>query len=76
MRGYDARWRKARTRFLAAHPLCTECHALGIICAAQVVDHVRPHKGDQALFWDETNWQSLCTAHHSAKTAREDGRWG
>jgi hypothetical protein len=25
-----------------------------------VVDHVRPHRGSEALFWDEGNPQVLC----------------
>jgi 5-methylcytosine-specific restriction protein A len=48
----------------------------GVVRAANVVDHIVPHKGDQALFWDKNNWQSLCKPHHDAKTAREDGGWG
>jgi 5-methylcytosine-specific restriction protein A len=34
-----------------------------------VVDHVIPHKGDRALFWDEANnWQALCARCHALKT--------
>lgn len=25
-----------------------------------LVDHIIPHRGDQKLFWDTTNWQSAC----------------
>ena len=57
-RGYDSRWRKARKRFLAAHPLCVECMKEG--------------RYVKALFWDESNWQPLCHHHHSMKTRRED----
>ena len=40
--------------------------------AATVVDHIIPHRGDKTLFWDETNWQSLCkTCHDGAKQAEE-----
>ena len=41
-----------------------------------MVDHIIPHKGDEALFWDEDNLQSLCTPCHNQKTAREDGGFG
>jgi len=41
-----------------------------------VVDHIVPHRGDRALFWDTSNWQPLCKPHHDAKTAREDGGFG
>lgn len=44
--------------------------------AATVVDHITPHGGDVALFWDVANWQGLCKAHHDEKTAREDGGFG
>lgn len=75
-RGYGWRWRLARRGFLAAHPLCAQCSAEGVVRAATVVDHIIPHKGDQALFWDRSNWQPLCKAHHDRKTAREDGGFG
>lgn len=44
----------------------------GIVEPATVVDHVIPHEGDEVLFWDESNWQSLCkTCHDSAKQTLE-----
>jgi 5-methylcytosine-specific restriction enzyme A len=73
-RGYDGRWRKARAQFLAGHPTCARCILEGRLTRATVVDHVRPHRGDPELFWDESNWQPLCRRHHDAKTVR-DGRW-
>jgi 5-methylcytosine-specific restriction endonuclease McrA len=30
---------------------------------ATIVDHIKPHRGDQNLFWDQTNWQALCRRH-------------
>ena len=74
-RGYDRRWAKARATFLAHHPLCATCTANGLITAAAEVDHIVPHRGDPALFWDPANWQPLCKACHSRKTAGELG-WG
>jgi 5-methylcytosine-specific restriction protein A len=76
VRGYDSRWRRAREEWLRSHPLCAEHVRQGEVVAAVVVDHIRPHKGDRALFWDRGNWQSLCKACHDRKTALEDGRWG
>ena len=70
-RGYGTRWEKARLGWLRKHPLCVQCLAEGRVTPATVVDHIIPHRGDQALFWDRTNWQALCKAHHDAKTARE-----
>ena len=66
-RGYDARWRKARTAFLQRNPLCNECMKRGKITPATVVDHIIPHRGDRKLFWDESNWQPLCKCCHDRK---------
>lgn len=76
-RGYGAAWRRARLGHLAAHPLCVECECGGMIVAASVVDHVTPHRGDMALFWDPNNWQSLCKpCHDSWKQSQESGSRG
>lgn len=71
-RGYDARWRRARLTFLRANPYCQMCRQVGRVTRATVVDHITPHKGDLALFWDAANWQALCATCHSAgKQAQE-----
>jgi 5-methylcytosine-specific restriction endonuclease McrA len=75
-RGYGSKWQTARRQYLADNPLCVECHAQGRIKAAQVVDHIQPHKGDQKLFWRRSNWQALCKFHHDRKTATRDGGFG
>lgn len=75
-RGYTWKWREARAAFLSEHPLCREHERRGELAAATVVDHIKPHRGDMALFWSRSNWQPLCAACHSAKTAREDGGFG
>ena len=75
-RGYGARWQAARKAFLDANPLCAECDRRGRTVRATVVDHIIPHRGDEGLFWDQSNWQALCRRCHSRKTAKEDGRWG
>jgi 5-methylcytosine-specific restriction protein A len=66
----SSRWRNAREIFLKLHPLCIECEKQGILTASNVVDHVKPHLGDYDLFWDTSNWQSLCAHHHSVKTSK------
>jgi 5-methylcytosine-specific restriction enzyme A len=71
-RGYDSKWRQARIGYLAKHPLCRHCEEAGHVVPATVVDHIIPHRGDKALFWDSSNWQPLCKQHHDIKTARED----
>ncbi len=71
-RGYGSRWRKARQEYLKLNPLCVRCGA-----PATDVDHIIPHRGNQALFWDVNNWQALCHSCHSRKTQKEDAgkRW-
>lgn len=69
-RRYDARWQRASKQRLAQYPLCAECERRGVATPATVTDHVVPHRGDAALFWDPANWQSLCKPCHDAKTRR------
>ena len=71
-RGYGSRWQKASKQFLAAHPLCEECLKGGRYVKATVVDHIKPHRGDRTLFWDQNNWRGLCKSCHDKKTGRED----
>lgn len=67
--GYGARWRKLRTWFLKDHPLCAICGR-----PATDVDHiVSKRKGGTD---DPENLQALCHACHSAKTAKQDRRFG
>lgn len=74
---YGHKWRIRRAAFLLKNPICVRCRDEGIINAYKLqVDHIVPHKGDMELFWDETNWQTLCDSHHSHKTTTEDGGFG
>jgi 5-methylcytosine-specific restriction protein A len=75
-RGYGWKWRNengtgAADAYLQANPLCAECQWHGQVVGAVLVDHKRPHKGNQTLFWDTDNWQSLCKRCHDCKTYRE-----
>lgn len=51
---------------MKSHPLCVMCSNEGRVTAANVVDHIKAHAGDQALFWDKANWQPLCKSHHDS----------
>ena len=63
----NQRWRAASRQFRFDHPICAAC---AVEPSAQV-DHIQPHRGDAALFWDEDNWQALCARCHGRKSARE-----
>jgi 5-methylcytosine-specific restriction endonuclease McrA len=48
-----------------------------MVVEAVIVDHIVPHRGDQGLFWDTSNWQSLCKkCHDSVKQKEENSRMG
>lgn len=73
-RGYGSAWQRARAAYLDKYPLCAMCEAEGRVEAATVVDHIKPHEGDKALFWDRDNWQALCKrCHDSDKQRMERG---
>lgn len=63
--------KRLRPQQLMKEPFCRECAKAGRRTQAEVVDHVKPHRGDWNLFVDETNLQSLCKYHHDQKTAME-----
>lgn len=69
---YGRRWKAASKAFLDARPLCEcdGCRAAGRVTAAEVVDHVVPHRGDEALFWDGSNWRPMAKRCHDRKTGR------
>ncbi|OLB69352.1 MAG: hypothetical protein AUI16_28705 [Alphaproteobacteria bacterium 13_2_20CM_2_64_7] len=71
-RGYDGRWQAVTAAYKDEHPWCLGCQAIGVRRLAEVVDHVVPHGGDSALFWNEGNWQSVCRwCHGSVKPVLE-----
>lgn len=68
----DRRWHRLRRRQLNNAPMCSMCAQLGRVKAAEVVDHITPHKGDEALFFDEANLQSLCKPCHDRHKQRQE----
>ena len=67
-----AEWKRLRRSQLQAKPFCAYCLQLEIKIPATIVDHVTPHKGNKALFFNPLNLQSLCkTCHDSAKQRLE-----
>jgi 5-methylcytosine-specific restriction endonuclease McrA len=69
---YNSRaWKDLRARLLYTEPLCRMCSALGLVRAATVADHIKPHRGDEDLFF-EGELQPLCeTCHNKLKKIEE-----
>jgi 5-methylcytosine-specific restriction protein A len=80
-RGYSAVWDREAEAFKRDHPLCRGCKARGLIVATEVADHVVPHRGDEAKFWDRSMWQPACRWCHDVVKSRlermmDDGEIG
>lgn len=74
-----ARWARLRRKVLA-RDLWT-CQATGVALVsgrtapnAAVVDHIRPHRGNPALFWDERNLRAVCKQWHDSEKQRLEKR--
>lgn len=66
-RMYDHAWEKYRTVYLKINHQCYACPA-----PATVVDHLRPHKGDEKLFRQTDNHIPLCAKCHNTVTSLYD----
>ncbi len=64
-RGYSTRWDKTSKGYVKRNPLCLGCAAVDRDEAATLTDHTIPHKGDNKLFWEPSNWQPSCDWHHN-----------
>lgn len=65
-------WTKdLRPAQLLREPWCEECARMGLRVRATDVDHRRDHKGNWAIFTDQSNLRSLCHSCHSRKTAQD-----
>lgn len=73
-RGYTTRWDEASKAYRRKHPLCVRCLNEGRTTPTELVDHITPADERPDLFWDESNWQSLCRPHHAEKTAEDEAR--
>jgi len=65
---FTPRWRALRAAVLLADRACVVCQA----APSTIADHLVPHRGDPALFWNRDNLQGLCATCHSRKTRRDE----
>lgn len=77
------RWRALRLEVLARDLWRCQWPGCGVTLKggrdhdrAAVVDHVRPHRGDEALFWDVSNLQALCKRCHDGAKQRAEAAGG
>jgi 5-methylcytosine-specific restriction endonuclease McrA len=72
-----ARWKQKRmaifTRDLFTCQM-RECRRLEGDTSQLVCDHIKPHRGDDALFWDDANLQTLCKPCHDRLKQIEERR--
>lgn len=74
---HTARWKALRWSVLLRDGFtCQRCGDLvrDGDTSKLVADHREPHRGDEALFWDENNLQTLCSPCHSGAKQREENR--
>lgn len=64
-RGYDARWRRTRARYLRHHPTC---EVVGCNTTATDVHHLDGRGPLGPAGHELSNLQALCHSHHSVIT--------
>lgn len=55
---------------------CRQCGVMHSDTSRLEADHIKPHKGDPALFWDPGNLQCLCGDCHRGRKQADDRRQG
>ena len=67
-----ARWQRLRMKVLERDQFI--CRQTGVMLIGEypapnspVVDHIKPHRGNPDLFWDEENLQSVSKEWHDAE---------
>ena len=78
-----ARWQKLRQKILLRDNYT--CQQTGVLCIGKhpadtspVIDHKIPHRGDERLFWDESNLQVVSKKFHDGEKQRQEraqARW-
>ncbi len=71
---HTSRWTKLREKVLLRDLFtCRMCGRIQGDTSQLVADHIAPHRGNAARFWDEANLQTLCAnpCHNTHKAALE-----
>jgi 5-methylcytosine-specific restriction endonuclease McrA len=70
-----ARWKRLRLVIFARDLFTCQMEGCGRIegdTSQLVADHIRQHRGDERLFWDEGNLQTLCKPCHDGVKQRAE----
>lgn len=67
-------WRSLRRQQLARAPFCCRRIHGQVLVEATVVNHKTPHRGDEGLFFDPTNLESVCKPCHDGPIQGEERR--
>ncbi len=66
-------WRRKRWSILVRDLFtCQMCGKVEPDTSQLVADHRQPHRGDEALFWDDGNLWCLCKPCHDGTKQREE----
>jgi 5-methylcytosine-specific restriction endonuclease McrA len=70
-----ARWQRLRWSVLVRDLFtCGMCRRLEADTSKLVADHKVPHRGSEALFWDDGNLWCLCKGCHDSEKQRQEAR--
>lgn len=64
------RWQRLKRRVHVRDAYQCQMESCGAVTPRPIADHRIPHRGDLALFWDETNVQTLCKPCHDGRKQR------
>lgn len=73
-----ARWARTRQEVFERDDYACQWKGCGRIEADTSrlrCDHIEPHRGDEALFWDRRNLQTLCVPCHDSRKQALEKRW-
>ncbi|UFS81985.1 HNH endonuclease [Rhizobium sp. T136] len=78
-----SRWQELRRDVLVRDAYI--CQRTGVLCIGKhpagnspVADHIKPHHGDERLFWDPSNLHCVTKAYHDSQKQKEEraqARW-
>ncbi|MBI0021013.1 HNH endonuclease [Bartonella sp. W8097] len=69
------RWQRLRWQTLTkAMFTCAMCGRIEADTSKLVCDHIKPHRGNETLFYDENNLQCLCKQCHDSIKQRLENR--